>query len=940
MNKQKWYFGKGVTGMIRILRLKTNRLKNPLGFAIDTRPRLSWIVESDSAKRQAAARVEVSADTDFSNIVYDSGKRDDIDSISFPLDIELKPRTRYFWRVTVWGDDGSEAVSEPAWFETSKMNEPWKAKWITPDFDPSFHPVIFHDFIVEKNVTSARAYVCGLGLYEMTINGEKTGDEYLSPGLTAYDKWIPYQTYDITRQIKKGSNTIEVLLGNGWYKGRYGLDRKVLFRYGDKFALICEIHVTYDDGSTDVFCTDTCWKAKKSKVMDSSIFDGEIYDDTFCDDTVYPVKILDLDTNKLEPRRSPGIKIKDRIKPVEIIHTPAGETVIDMGQNMVGWLEFTNRAPKGSEIMLQFGEVLQDGNFYRDNLRTAKCEFHYISDGIEKKVRPHFTFYGFRYVKLTKWAGDVNPDDFTGLVLYSDLERTGNITTSDPLINRLFLNAFWGQRGNFLDVPTDCPQRDERMGWTGDAQVFSGTAAFNMDVYAFFSKYLYDMKQEQKVRGGNVPVVVPAHDVKQNGACGWGDASVIIPWNMYLYYGDAAILEQQYESMKGWVDYIKSRDDAAGGRRLWVNDFHYGDWLSLDVEDPVNRFGGTEHAYLASAFYSYSAGIVSKAARILNRNEEAEYYHKLSEEIKSAIRKEYFTSTGRLAVNTQTAHVIALYMDLVPDEWKERIAFDLRKKLKETKYHLRTGFLGTPYLCRVLSEYGSNDISYRLLTNKDYPGWLYPITMGATTIWERWNSMLPDGKVSDTGMNSFNHYAYGSIVEWMYRNAAGIQPVESAPGFRRFRLKPQPNYLLKSVNAEYMSPAGKIISKWDIKEDGSVSFYFKIPFNTTAELVLPDAEGTELEGVHELECGEYTFSYMPNKPYRKMFGINTSMRELFENEKAAEIVKSHLPEMTGWMLFTMFAGERSICDFVKEGYLQLDEKTLKEIDDKLKQVPV
>jgi len=358
------------------------------------------------------------------------------------------------------------------------------------------------------------------------------------------------------------------------------------------------------------------------------------------------------------------------------------------------------------------------------------------------------------------------------------------------------------------------------------------------------------------------------------------------------------------------------------------------------VEDPVNRFGGTEAAYLASAFYSYSAGLVSKAARILNKNEDAEFYHNLSKEIKCAIRKEYFTATGRLAVNTQTAHVIALYMDLVPDEWKERIAFDLRKKLKETKYHLRTGFLGTPYLCRVLSEYGSNDISYRLLTNLDYPSWLYAVTMGATTIWERWNSVLPDGRVNDIGMNSLNHYSYGSIVEWMYRNAAGIQPIETAPGFRRFRLRPQPHYLLKSMKAEFMSPAGKIISKWDIKEDGSVSFYFKVPFNTTAELILPETEGTDLQGVHELECGEYTFSYKPAKPYRRMFGVDTSMRELLENDKAAGIVKSYLPEITGWMLFPMLAAERSICDFIREGLVVLDEKTLKEIDDKLKQVPV
>ena len=925
---------------MKIFNLMTNRIKNPLGFSFSNNARLSWMVESESAKRQVAAQIEVSTEIDFRSLIFDSGKRTDIDSICYPLNITLKPRTRYYWRVRVWADDGSVVTSDAAWFETPKMNETWQAKWVTPDFDSSYHPVVFSDFSVKKEVSNARVYICGLGVYEFAINGAKAGSEYLSPGLVAYDKWLPYQTYDITNLLKKGNNNIEVFLGNGWYKGRYGLNRRQLFQYGDKFALICEMHVEYDDGSTEIIVSDTNWKARRSKVVDSNIFDGEIFDDTFSDDNVYNVKLIDIDNKKLEPRRSPATKIKERINAVEIIHTPAGETVIDMGQNMVGWLEFTNRAPKGTEIMLQFGEVLQDGNFYRDNLRTAKCEYRYISDGEVKKIRPYFTFYGFRYVKLTKWEGDVNLEDFTGLVLYSDMEQTGNITTDNPLVNRLFLNALWGQKANFLDGPTDCPQRDERMGWTGDAQVFSGTAAFNMDVYAFFDKYLYDLKQEQKARGGNVPVVVPAHDVKQNGSCAWGDASVIIPWNMYLFYGDISILEQQYDSMKGWVDYIRSRDEASGGKRLWVNDFHYGDWLSLDVEDPLFRFGGTEPAFLASSFYSFSSSIVAKAAKILNKESDALFYKNLSEEVKEAIRKEYFSPNGRLAVNTQTAHVVALYMDIVPDEWKKKIAFNLRKKLKETNYHLRTGFVGTPYLCRVLSEYGSNDISYRLLTNLDYPSWLYPVTMGATTIWERWNSILPDGKISDTGMNSLNHYSYGSIVEWMYRNVAGIQPLESSPGFRRFKLCPQPNYLLKSMNAEFLSPAGKIISKWNIKEDGSVDFYFKVPFNTTAELVLPDTKGTDLQESYELESGEHTFSYKPNKPYKEIYGVNTSLKELYRSEEATAILTQYLPEMTGWMLFSMMAGERSICDFITEGLLTLDEEILKEIDKKLSNIPV
>jgi len=928
---------------MNIFKMKTNRLYNPLGFELGDKPRLSWIVESDSAKKQAAAQVQVSLDENFEDIIFDSGKRSDINSVCYPLDIELKPRTRYYWRVKVWGDDGSFAVSEPAWFETSKMDEPWEAKWITPNIDGTVHPILFSDFNIEKEVKSARVYICGLGLFELSLNNQKVGDEYLSPGFTAYDKWIPYQTYDITDYVKEGENRIEVLLGNGWYKGRFGLDRQRNFRYGDKFALICEIVITYEDGTSQVFITDeSTWRARKSNIIDSSIYDGEFIDGTMEDNGVYSVSTIDLDINKLRPRLNPPIKIKERLKPVEVIHTPAGETVLDMGQNMVGWIEFTNRAPAGEEIFLQFGEILQDGNFYRDNLRTAKCEFKYISNGKEEKVRPHFTFYGFRYVKLTKWYGEVNPDDFCGCVIYSDVEQTGSITTDNELVNKLFQNVLWGQKGNFLEIPTDCPQRDERMGWTGDAQAFSGTAAFNMDVYAFFKKYLYDLMQEQKERGGNVPVVVPAHDVTQNGACAWGDAATIIPWNMYVYYGDDSVLIQQYESMKGWVDFIKSRDEAAGDKRLWTNDFHFGDWLSLDVEDPTNnRFGGTDRTFLASAFYCFSARLVAKAARVLNKEEDAVYYEQLADEVREAIQKEYFTSSGRLAIDTQTAHVVALYMDLVPEEYKERIAYNLRLKLKESNYHLRTGFIGTPYLCRVLSEHGSNDIAYKLLTNTDYPSWLYQVIMGATTVWERWNSVLPDGRMSDTRMNSLNHYCYGSIMEWMYRNVAGIKPMEESPGFKRFKLEPQPNYLLKSLNVEFMSPAGKIISRWNIADDGSITFYFKIPFDATAQLILPDSEGTEAEGVHELESGEYTFTYMPNRPYKASYGIDTPIEDIHEDEKAWAVAEFYLSGTVNMRWFNMYisdCGQYSILDLIKQGLVNMDEETQKELDNKLRDI--
>ena len=925
--------------------LKTNHISNPLGFDLGTAPTFSWITESDTAKFQKMAQVQVAADEKFSSILFDSGKREDIDSLAFSPELTLSAYTRYYWHVQVWADDGSTICSDTAWFETAKLSGTWQAKWITPDLPETVHPILSTSFHRHRELKTARIYACGLGLYYVSLNGSAVSDECLAPGLMAYDKWLPYQSWDVTDLVKIGENAISVVLGNGWYKGRYGLHAEKNFQYGKQFALILELHLVYTDGSTEMIGTNNeTWKTRKSPIVDSSIFDGEKRDDTILDQTFYPVKTIDLGYERLTARYNPPIRIKEKLKPVKILHTPAGETILDMGQNMVGWLEFQNYAPEGEEIYLQFGEVLQNENFYRDNLRTALCEYRYISDGRKKTIRQQFTFFGFRFVKLSAWYGPVNLEDFTGLVLYSDMERTGNIETDNPLVNRLFLNTLWGQKGNYLDVPTDCPQRDERMGWTGDAQVFAGTAAFNMDVYAFFRKYLHDLHLEQKPRGGNVPVVVPAHDVHQNGSCAWGDAAVIIPWQIYKYYGDSRILEEQFDSMKGWVDFIRSRDEASGDRRLWTNDFHYADWLSLDVDDWTNRFGGTEKDFLASAFYAYSSGLVAKAAAVLGKNEEKKYYDKLAEEVRNAIQKEYLTPGGRLAITTQTAYVVALHMELLPEEFRETAALSLRNKLKSSKYHLQTGFVGTSYLCPILSDWNSNDIAYRLLLNEDYPSWLYSIKMGATTVWERWNSILPDGSISDTGMNSLNHYSYGSIVEWLYRYAAGISPDETAPGFRKFYLKPQPNERLKEISAEFHSPAGVIKSQWKIEKDGRISFYFKIPFGTTAHMVLPDAanfSGKEsIVTQKDLSAGEYRIAYMPAKPFLHIFDLDTPFCELLTDEKTVCYLKSIFPDLMQLMLFDMYAGEASIRDFMRRNEIILSEKEMEEISKTLKELSV
>lgn len=902
---------------MRVINLKTNRITNPLGFDLG-RPRLSYVVTDTIAKQQVAARIEIALDNKFGKVVFDSGKSEKIDSLAFELPFQLQARTRYYWRVTVWADSGEVATSNIAWFETAKMDEPWTAGWIAPQLDPDIHPILGTEFVLTRPATavvSARAYVCGVGLYEMNINGKKVGDEYLTPNINAYDKWLQYQTYDVAEYLQTGANLIEVALGNGIYKGRFSY-RNLSNIYGDRFALLAEIHIEYEDGTSQVIGSNEHWTARRGKVQESGIYDGESYDATFADSTVYGVEALDLGYERVKARLSLPVKIKETLKPIAVINTPAGETVLDLGQNMVGWLEFKTKAPRGTAIKLQYGEILQDGNFYRENLRSAKAEYNYVADGEEAVVRPYFTFYGFRYVKVSGWFGEIDLNDFTGCVLYSDLEQTGWVETDNPLVNRLFLNALWGQKGNFLDVPTDCPQRDERKGWTGDAQVFAQTASFNMDSYAFFNKYLFDLWQEQKANQGSVYFYVPSLKANkdQAGACAWGDAATIIPWKVYVQYGDKAILEQQFPSMKAWVDYIHREDNKAGAKRLWTTGFHFGDWLALDGQEEDVRMGGTEIAFIASAYYSYSAQLVAKAARVLGKKELAVQYETLANEVKTAIQTEYFTPTGRLALKNQTAYVLALFMDLMPEGKRARLIEDFRELLEASGYRLTTGFVGTPLICRVLSDNGAHDLAYKLFLNEEYPGWLYAVKLGATTIWERWDSVLPDGSLGDASMNSLNHYAYGSVMEWVYRHVAGLNPVEERPGWRRVLLRPQPNHGLRKVKASYNSPVGLYASEWKISQAGNLDFKFTIPFNATALLTLPDAElkQVKLNGnflsqtdltarqkgkdvLIELSSGSWEFSYTPTTSYKDVFNTNSLISELLENEECHGVLQEELP---------------------------------------------
>jgi alpha-L-rhamnosidase len=952
---------------MNITRLQTNHVVNPLGFAID-RPVFSWIVEDTQDKKQVAAQVVIAKDDVFSKIVFDTGRVEgsEIESVAYRPHITLTPRTRYYWKVKVWGETES-AESKIAWFETAKMDEPWQAQWITPAFkDKQTHPYLFKNIEVPSAVVSARAYVCGLGLYHFEINGEKVGNEFLTPYFNAYDQWLQYQTYDISEHLDQSSNLISFMLGNGWYKGRFGIHDEVISSkpYEDQFALICELHIILESGEEIVLGSDRSWKAIPAPVVESGIYDGEYFDARIAKpgdqkEKTYRVKNISLDTGKLQARRSLPVCINEEIKPIAVIETPAGETVLDMGQNMVGWVRFKTSASAGTRIHLQFGEVLQDGNFYNENLRTARAEYIYIADGSEAVAQPFFTFYGFRYIKVSGWVGDINLEDFNGCVVYSQMETTGKIETSNEKVNQLFKNALWGQKGNFLDIPTDCPQRDERLGWTGDAQIFSGTACFNMDVSAFFSKFVFDLALEQAKQDGRVPDVIPVANTTTGGSSAWADAATILPWTVYEFYGDPTILEQQFESMRAWVDYIKRTDDANGGKRLWTTGFHYGDWLALDGSDPDSPKGGTPDDFIASAYYYYSTRLVERAANVLGKLDIAAKYALLAEEIKTAIQKEYFTATGRLAVHTQTGYVLTLFMELAPEEYRARIIDDLITRLLKDKLHLRTGFVGTPYLCRVLSNNGANEQAYRLLLNEDYPSWLYAVNLGATTIWERWDSLKPDGAYSSTEMNSFNHYAYGSIVEWMYRDMCGLNPSsgdDMVTGFRCARIAPKPDKSLQWARASYHSAAGLYETGWRIGEEGKLSFEFTIPFDAEAQVILPDAilgeisinghnsskgfqHGSDL--IMQLDAGHYLVEYQPSRSYIETLSTYVPAIKILDNKKAKKEIRRFIPMvamLTKAMISAM--GNESIRELAQTPYLNLSDEQLDEIDEMLSQFPL
>lgn len=854
--------------MLKAIKLRCEYQENPLGIG-ETRPRFGWLLDTDASDVvQTSYRLQVSTDDDFSETLWDTGTVESPDSVLVEYaGPALHSCARCHWRVRVTDNHGQESPwSTAAYFETAILDPSlWKARFISPadeEPDSSRGMRLRTEVTLGGDIIWGRIYATALGLYELTLNGQRVGDALFTPGWTAYRKRLQYQTYDVTRMLRRGANAVGATLGCGWYKGDLvgWLGRRGI--YGTRTALFFQMMIRFADGREQVVASDSRWRTFEAPILYAEIYHGETYDARRewrgwdapgFDDTAWrPAQVLEHDHSMLTAQDGPAVRRQEIVPAVSLFTTPDGERVLDFGQNLAGWVRFTVEGRAGEKVVLRHAEILDGaGNFYTANLRSAKARIEYVlKGGGPETFEPHFTYQGFRYVKIEEYPGVPSLSDFAAVVIHSEMERTGDFACSHPLLNALHRNILWSLKGNFIDIPTDCPQRDERMGWTGDAQVFIRTACFHMGTAPFFTKWLRDLAADQLPDGG-VPFVVPdvlsgapAADtmMKQpHSSSGWADAAVICPWTIYQCYGDRRILERQYGSMKAWVEYVRVR---AQDGVLWNSGFHLGDWVALDAKEG-SYTGATPHDLIATAFYAYSTALLAESAAALGIGDEAENYRQLHAGIVKAFRREFFTPSGRLASRTQTAYILALAFDLTPDEYRGRTVDTLLALLKESGGHLTTGFLGTPYFCRVLSDNGRLEEAYALLLQKDFPSWLYQVTRGATTIWEHWDGLKPDGTMWSANMNSFNHYAYGAVGDWLYRTVAGLDTDPEAPGFRRILMRPRPGGGLTWAKAELMTPYGSASLEWR-REAAEMHITIVVPPNTTALVILP---GTAPEDV-------------------------------------------------------------------------------------------
>ena len=712
------------------------------------------------------------------------------------------------------------------------------AKWIIHPQNKLYEPVSFNtEFSFQKPIKRATLNITALGCYYAMINGERVGDFILAPGFTSR-KRVQYQSYDVTSMLKEGNNQIDVIISEGWYKGKinFGVD---MGGPEKKKALIAELTVTLVDGKKIVIPTSEKWCAKKDKLRMAELYDGEIVDMLFEDKRVNAI-VLDHDKKMIVKQQGEFVKEQEAIKPIAIFKAPNGDTIVDFGQNLTGYFEFETMAQAGDKVEFTVCEELDKyGNFYNENYRDAKARFEYICHNGYNKYKPILAFWGFRYIRVDSFPCEITKENIRAIVVHSQMKRTGYLESSDPLLNKLFSNIIWGQRGNFLDIPTDCPQRDERQGWTGDATVFCKTASYNYNVEKFFEKWLTDLRLDQGKKG-NIPNIIPQtvcwdwSTTDKTGAV-WGDCATIIPYQMYLTYGNTHILKKQFSCMKKYIGYIEKNTTT---KYLWTGCDQFGDWLGLDSPEGSYR-GSTNEDFIASVFYAHSVGIVVKVGKILNKN--VDYYEKLHYNILRKVKetfKEY---------KTQTECVLALYFDIA--ENKSAIAKQLAEMIKENGNRLKTGFVGTPYLLYALSQNGYSEVAYDLLLQEKFPSWLFSVKQGATTIWEHWDGKNEKGEFWSKNMNSFNHYAYGSVGGWVYEEACGIHVVEEKPGFEEVVISPIPTDKIDYLSATIETKYGKIQSKW-YHENGKIHYFVTTPVKSTIII-----DGNR----HIVEKGTYTF---------------------------------------------------------------------------------
>ncbi len=869
---------------MRLYDFRTEYRENPIGLT-EKAPRFSWKIESDE-KDTVQTSYEIKVTDENGKLVWDSGKKVSDQSVLILYEGEaLADETFYTVEVTVADNHGNVESVEGS-FETGIFdNMVFKAKMITSDFpeEETACPVFGKTFAIDKKVKKARLYATAHGVYEVTLNGQTVGDYRMAPGWTSYHNRLQYQIYDVT-ELLAAENEIAITVGNGWYKGILGF-YCLPNQYGTQAGAFAELHVEYEDGSKDVIATDETWSVKTGEIRYSEIYMGETIDTDAPEITEGNVVVKDFDKAVLTAQENEPVRITEKIVGKELIVTPKGEKLVDFGQIVTGVVEVHVKGEKGQKIVLRHAEVLdKDGNFYPETLRQAKSIDTFICNGEEQIFRPHFTFHGFRYI-CVEGMEEFTADQFIACVTHSDMEKTGDFHCSNKKVNQLQSNITWSQRDNFLDIPTDCPQRDERLGWTGDAQVFSWTAAFNRNTALFYKKWMRDVAAESSLEKG-VPHVVP--DILDSySSSAWSDVAVIVPWVVYQIYGDKGILEENWKCMHEWVDYIKNN---CGENGLWQSGFQYGDWLALDKEESADRTGATDKYMIANAYYLYVTELVKKTAEVLGKDEEAKKYADLYETTLDAFQREYYTETGRIVSETQTGAIISLYFNLAREKDRKRILNTLLTNIGNHKNHLATGFVGTPYICHTLSENGAHEMAATLFMKEDYPSWLYAVNMGATTIWERWNSIKPDGTFDESGMNSLNHYAYGSVGDWMYRKVAGLSQLE--PGYKRFQVKPMFVKGIEEWGTEFESVYGKIVANTSCKA-GKIHVHVEVPANTTAVIVLP-----EKEEVHEVGSGVYDYEYDTETSLEvERFSMDSTLGEIVAEPLAVEMFNQMVPGM-------------------------------------------